>query len=121
MVEVGGRRCLRTPRRRAHSPVGEHAAVERFSDGALGPVPRVAMRQGGSASMRLAVSVRAVHAKSIAGGDGGGDGEMGPSSRSPSFRPASLHLGLGLGFRFCICFFDSRSSSFLLPETRSTT
>jgi hypothetical protein len=90
MVEVGGRRCLRTPRRRAHSPVGEHAAVERFSDGALGPVPRVAMRQGGSASMRLVVSVRAVHAKSIAGGGGGGDSEMGPSSRSPSLRPVHL-------------------------------
>jgi hypothetical protein len=89
MAEVGGQRCLWTPRQHARSPVGERAAVKRFSDGALGPVPRAAVRQGGSESTRLVMSVGAVHAKSITGG-GVGDGEMGPSSRSPSLRLVHL-------------------------------
>jgi hypothetical protein len=60
------RRCW-PPRRRARSPVGERAAVERLSGGA-----RFARRWG---PRPLHVSVRAVRAQ---GGTGGGrDGEVG--------------------------------------------
>jgi hypothetical protein len=64
MAEDGGRRRRWAPRRRACSPEGECAAVERLSDGAHGPTLSLTLASGGGpASARLTLSIHTARTK----------------------------------------------------------
>jgi hypothetical protein len=76
------------PRRRARSPAGERAVVERLSGGAR--------LRGGEA--RGPCTLLSARVRAQGGTGGGGDGKVGALVPFPaSF--ATLDLGLGLGFR----------------------
>jgi hypothetical protein len=115
--EDGGRRRRWPPRRRARSPEGERAAVERLSDGASGPVPHADERWRSDERSTRPVHPHSVHQGNAGGGDGGGKPQVGPLR----CRTLILDLGLGLGFDLALFRFEIDSFGHVFSQTRSTT
>jgi hypothetical protein len=111
--EDGGRRRRWPPRRRARSPEGERAAVERLSDGASGPVPHADERWRSDERSTRPVHPHSAHQGNAGGGDGSGKPQVGPFAAELLV----LDLGLGLLFLCCLLFRFEIDVLFFYPST----
>jgi hypothetical protein len=108
-----GRRRHWPPRRRARSPEGERAAVERLSDGASGPVPHADERWRSDERSTRPVHPHSAHQGNAGGGDGSGKPQVGPFAAELLV----LDLGLGLLFLCCLLFRFEIDVLFFYPST----